>query len=51
MLCLLKMASLNFVAMCSLSRIVFVLDKIQSNLHKRFRLYIWYERSAKLTSK
>lgn len=27
------------------------LDKIQSNLHKRIRLYIWYERSAKLTLK
>ena len=27
------------------------LDKIQSNLHKRIRLDIWYERSAKLTLK
>ena len=39
---------LQSLLLCAPSRIVFVLDKIQSNLHKRFRLYICYERSAKL---
>ena len=42
---------LQTLLLCAPFRIVLVLDKIQSNLHKRFRLYIWYGRSAKLTSK